>query len=181
VWDCVNGARHLATRGLADAKRYLISGASAGGFTALAALAHYEVFRAGTVYYGLSELESAMRDTHKFEAGYGDWLLGPWPEAREIYRKRSPLYAADSIRAPVLFFQGLKDKVVPPEQTARMVAALRRNRVPVASLSFPEEGHGFRRAETLQRCLEAELAFHARLLGFTPADALRPLQIENLG
>jgi len=181
VWDCVNGARHLATRGLADAKRCLISGASAGGFTALAALVHHEVFRAGTVYYGLSELASAMQDTHKFEAGYGDWLLGTWPEAQEIYRERSPLYGAERIRAPVLFFQGLKDTVVPPEQTAQMVGALRKNRVPVASLSFPEEGHGFRRAETLQRCIEAELAFHARILGFMPADGLAPLKIENLG
>ncbi|HSC47062.1 MAG TPA: S9 family peptidase, partial [Gammaproteobacteria bacterium] len=172
VWDCVNGARYLAERGLADPKRCLISGASAGGFTALSTLTHHEVFRAGTMYYGLSELASAMRDTHKFEAGYGDWLLGPWPAAQEVYRERSPLYAAERIRAPVLFFQGLKDKVVPPEQTARMVEALRKNRVPVASLSFPEEGHGFRRAETLQRCLEAELAFHARILGFTPADGL---------
>ena len=180
VWDCVNGARHLIARGLADPNRCLISGASAGGFTTLSALIHHPIFRTGTVYYGLSELETAMRGTHKFEAGYGDWLLGPWPGAREVYRERSPLYAAERIRAPLLFFQGLKDAVVPPEQTAKMVEVLRKSGVAVASLSFPEEGHGFRRAETLQRCLEAELAFHARILSFTPADGLPSLDIENL-
>lgn len=167
--DCVAAARYLVERGLVDRERVAISGSSAGGFTALCALAFHDYFRAGAVYYGISELASAMRDTHKFEAHYGDSLLGPWPAAREVYRERSPLYAAERIRCPVIFFQGLKDKVVPPDQTERMVQALRAREVPVEYLTFPEEGHGFRRRETLQVTLEAELAFYGRVFGFAPA------------
>lgn len=178
VEDCLAAARHLVARGLADPARLIVSGASAGGFTALACLAGHDFFRAGAVYYGLSDLETAMRDTHKFEAGYGDSLLGPWPESRPVYRARSPLYAAEQIRAPVIFFQGLRDRVVPPDQTARMAAALAAQHVPVACLTFPEEGHGFRRAATLTRTLEAELGFCARVFGFTPAEPLPPLIFE---
>ena len=167
--DCVAAARHLVERGLADRERTAITGSSAGGYTVLCALAFQDYFRAGAVYYGISELESAMRDTHKFEAHYGDGLLGSWPAARGVYRARSPLYAAGRIRCPVIFFQGLKDRVVPPDQTERMVRALRAERVPVEYLSFPEEGHGFRRHESLRATLEAELAFYARVFGFRPA------------
>lgn len=167
--DCVAAARCLVECGLVNPQCLAISGSSAGGFTTLCALAFHDFFHAGAVYYGISELESAMRDTHKFEAHYGDSLLGPWPAVREIYKARSPLYAALNIRCPVIFFQGLKDKVVPPDQTQRMAQALRANQVPVECLEFPEEGHGFRRRETLQRTLEAELAFYGRVFGFTPA------------
>lgn len=167
--DCIAAARHLLERGLADPARVAISGSSAGGFTVLSALAFHDFFRAGAVYYGISELASAMRDTHKFESHYGDSLLGAWPAARAVYRARSPLYAAGRIRCPVIFFQGLKDKVVLPDQTERMVQALRASEVPVEYLTFPEEGHGFRRRETLQVTLEAELAFYGRVFGFTPA------------
>jgi dipeptidyl aminopeptidase/acylaminoacyl peptidase len=179
--DCVHALAYLAERGLADPKRAAVSGSSAGGYTALAALTFHDAFRAGAVQYGIGELESAMRDTHKFEARYGDTLLGPWPGAQDTYRTRSPLYAAERIRAPVIFFQGLKDKVVRPDQTARMVEALKKNRVMTACLTFPEEGHGFRRAETLRRVLEAELAFYARVFGFTPADALPSLELGDSG
>ena len=167
--DCVAAARYLVERGLADRERIAITGSSAGGYTVLCALAFQDYFRAGAVYYGISELKSAMRDTHKFEAHYGDSLLGPWPAARGIYRERSPLYAAGRIRCPVIFFQGLKDRVVPPDQTERMVRALRAQRVAVEYLSFAEEGHGFRRRQTLQATLAAELAFYGRVFGFGPA------------
>lgn len=177
VEDCVHLLAHLAAQGRADPRRAAVSGSSAGGYTALATLTFTDAFRGGSIQYGLSDLETAMRDTHKFEARYGDTLLGPWPAAREIYRQRSPLHAAERIRVPVLFFQGLKDTVVPPDQTARMVMVLKTNRVPVACLSFPEEGHGFRRAETLQAVLAAELAFYAYLFGFTPADAVPKLDL----
>jgi dipeptidyl aminopeptidase/acylaminoacyl peptidase len=180
VADCIHAARHLVARGLADPKRLIISGSSAGGFTVLSALAFHDVFQAGAVYYGLSELETAMTGTHKFEAHYGDSLLGPWPAARDIYQARSPLYAADRIRAAVIFFQGLKDTVVLPEQTERMRAALKDNGVPVACLTFPEEGHGFRRAATVTAALSAELAFYSRIFGLQPADALPALPIDNL-
>ncbi|MGH8292892.1 MAG: prolyl oligopeptidase family serine peptidase, partial [Gammaproteobacteria bacterium] len=167
--DCIAAARHLAEQGRVDGRRLAISGSSAGGFTALCALAFHDIFHAAAVYYGISELESAMRDTHKFESHYGDSLLGAWPAARETYRARSPLYAAGRIRCPLIFFQGLEDKVVPPDQTQRMVQALRANQVPVEYLEFAEEGHGFRRRETLRVTLEAELAFYGRVFGFTPA------------
>ncbi len=180
VEDCIHAARHLVSIGRVDGKQVIISGSSAGGFTVLCALAFHDFFRAGAVYYGISELASAMAETHKFEAHYGDSLLGPWPAARDLYRARSPLYAADNINCPVIFFQGLKDRVVPPDQTEHMVNALRTRKPPVAYVTFAEEGHGFRRSENIQRALEAELAFYGRVFGFTPADALPPLSIENL-
>jgi dipeptidyl aminopeptidase/acylaminoacyl peptidase len=179
VEDCVHALAYLAGKGLADPRRAAVSGSSAGGFTALAAVAFRDAFQAASIQYGISELETAMTDTHKFEARYGDTLLGPWPEARAVYRERSPLHAAARIRVPVLFFQGLKDTVVPPDQTARMVLALQGNGVPTACLTFPEEGHGFRRADTLCRVLEAELAFYARVFGLTPAETLAPLELTG--
>jgi dipeptidyl aminopeptidase/acylaminoacyl peptidase len=167
VEDCIGAARYLAAQGLIDPERTAISGSSAGGYTVLSALAFHDYFRAGAVYYGISELASAMTDTHKFEARYGDRLLGPWPEAETVYRERSPLYAAERINCPVIFFQGLRDRVVPPDQTERMVNALRGRGQSVTYLTFPDEGHGFRRADSLRRALEAELAFYAKVFGFT--------------
>ncbi len=177
VEDCVHALRHLTGSGLADGRRAAVSGSSAGGFTALATVTFHDAFQACAVQYGISELETAMTDTHKFEARYGDTLLGPWPAARAVYRERSPLHSAERIRVPVIFFQGLKDTVVPPDQTARMVLALKGNRVPVACLSFPEEGHGFRRAGTLSQVLAAELAFYARVFALSPADPLPALDL----
>jgi dipeptidyl aminopeptidase/acylaminoacyl peptidase len=178
VEDCVQALAHLTAAGLADPRRAAVSGSSAGGFTALAAVAFRDAFQACAVQYGISELETAMRDTHRFEARYGDTLLGPWPDARDVYRARSPLYAAAAISVPVIFFQGLKDTVVLPDQTGRMLRALRERGVPAACITFPEEGHGFRRAETLHAVLTAELAFYAQVFGLTPADDLPSL---NLG
>ena len=177
VEDSVRAVAQLAALGLADWGRAAVSGSSAGGFTALAAVAFRQVFRACSVQYGISELETAMTDTHRFEARYGDSLLGPWPQAKGLYRARSPLHAATAIRVPVLFFQGLKDRVVLPDQTGRMLQALRANRVPAACLTFAEEGHGFRRADTLRTVLATELAFYAQVFGFDPADALPPLDL----
>lgn len=181
VEDCVHALAWLAREGLADGRRAAVSGSSAGGFTALATVTFRDAFQACSVQYGISELETAMTDTHKFEARYGDTLLGPWPAAQETYRARSPLHAAERIRVPVIFFQGLKDTVVPPDQTARMVLALKGNRVPVACLTFPEEGHGFRRAETLEAVLAAELAFYAQVFGLKPAETLAPLDLGGTG
>ncbi|MGA9854945.1 MAG: S9 family peptidase [Gammaproteobacteria bacterium] len=169
VEDCIHAARHLVNTGQADGRRTMISGSSAGGYTVLCALAFHDFFKAGAVYYGISELASAMTDTHKFEAHYGDSLLGPWPDACDLYRVRSPLYAAEHINCPVIFFQGLKDRVVPPDQTQRMVLALRDKNLPVSYVTFAEEGHGFRRSDSIERALEAELDFYARTFGFTPA------------
>ena len=179
VDDCVSAARALVARWLADPERLAIRGGSAGGFTTLAALAFRDVFRAGASYYGVADLELLARDTHKFESRYLERLIGPYPARADLYRARSPVHAADRIACPVIVFQGLEDEVVPPNQAETIVAALRTKGVPVALLTFPGEQHGFRRAETIVRCLEAELAFYGAIFGFEPAEALPPLLIEN--
>jgi dipeptidyl aminopeptidase/acylaminoacyl peptidase len=181
VADMVNAARYLVSSGKADPHRLVIRGGSAGGYTTLAALTfHPGVFTAGASYYGISDLEVLARDTHKFEARYLDRLVGPYPEARDTYRARSPIHFVDRLSCPLIVFQGLEDRVVPPNQSEILVQALRDKGLPVAYLSFEGEQHGFRRGETIIKCLEAELYFYARIFGFTPADALEPMAIENL-
>jgi dipeptidyl aminopeptidase/acylaminoacyl peptidase len=180
VDDCVNGALFLVGQGEVDAGRLAISGGSAGGYTTLCALTFRDIFKAGASYYGISDLEALAADTHKFESRYEDRLVGPYPQCRDLYRLRSPLHFADRLSCPVIFFQGLDDKVVPPNQTEAMVAALRSKGVPVAYIAFPGEQHGFRRAETIKRALEGEFYFYARVFGFQPADAVEPIVIENL-
>lgn len=181
VDDCVAAARWLASSGQADPDRLIIRGRSAGGYTTLATLAFRpEVFKAGASYYGVSDLEVLARDTHKFESRYLDRLVGPYPEAREVYRARSPRHAVDRLSCPLILFQGLEDEVVPPNQSALMADAVRAKGVPVAYLTFEGEQHGFRRAETIASCLEAELYFYGQVFGFTPADSLPPIPIDNL-
>ncbi|MCC5860908.1 MAG: S9 family peptidase [Gammaproteobacteria bacterium] len=178
--DCCRGAQWLADQGLADRRRLLISGSSAGGFTVLCALTFHETFAAGASYYGVADLESLFAITHRFEAGYDRALVGNGEHRRGLRRARSPLHHASRLRRPVVFFQGLRDRVVPPEQSRRMADALRTQGVPVCLITFAEEGHGFRQAETLSRCIAAEYSFYARILGLTPADPLPPLSIDNL-
>ena len=161
VDDCVHGARFLAEHGRVDGRRCVISGGSAGGYTTLAALTFHDFFQGGASYYGVSDATALARDTHKFESRYLDWLIGPYPEEEARYRARSPLYHADRLSKPVIFFQGDEDAVVPPNQTEAMVAALRRKGNPVGYFLFAGEQHGFRKAANIQRCLEAELAFYA--------------------
>lgn len=161
VDDCANGATWLAGQGLADAERMVIMGGSAGGYTALAALAFRDIFKGGASHYGVSDLSALARDTHKFESHYLDWLVGPYPAEQDLYRERSPVYAADRIKAPVIFFQGDEDKIVPPSQTEVMVDALRKNRITVGYLLFAGEQHGFRRGANIQRSLDAALYFFA--------------------
>ncbi|MCR9220253.1 MAG: S9 family peptidase [Alphaproteobacteria bacterium] len=181
VEDCVRGALYLADRGLVDRARLIAVGGSAGGYTTLAALTFRDVFRAGRSSYGIGDLETLARDTHKFESRYLDSLVGPWPEAADTYRARSPIHHADRLDCPVIFLQGEEDKVVPPNQAEAMVEVLREKGLPVAYLLFEGEGHGFRRADSIRRAFEAELSFYAQLFGFTPADAIEPVEIENLG
>ena len=180
VEDCVAGALHLADTGRADRDRLAIRGSSAGGYTTLAALTFHDVFRAGASYYGICDLEVLAADTHKFEARYLDRLVGAWPAERDVYRARSPLHHAARLGYPIIFFQGLDDRVVPPNQAELMVDALDRRGLPVAYLRFEGEGHGFRKADTIRRCLEAELCFYARVFGFEPADAPASVEIRNL-
>ena len=170
VEDCIAGARHLAEQGLVDAERLAIRGGSAGGYTTLAALAFHDVFKAGASHYGVGDLRALDADTHKFESQYTNDLLAPLPERERLYLERSPIHAADRLSCPVIFFQGLDDKVVPPSQAEAMVAALHARGIPVAYIAFEGEGHGFRKKESMQRALEAELSFYAQVFGFEPAD-----------
>jgi dipeptidyl aminopeptidase/acylaminoacyl peptidase len=180
VEDCVDGATFLVEKGWVDENRLIITGGSAGGFTVLAALAFYDVFKAGASYYGISDLETLARDTHKFESRYTDRLVAPYPAQKHIYRERSPIHFVDQLSAPVIFFQGNDDKVVPPEQSEKMANALRQKHIPVAYIVFEGEGHGFRKAENIQKALENELYFYSRVFGFAPADSLDSVVIENL-
>lgn len=180
VDDCVSGARALADEGLVDRQRLIIKGGSAGGYTTLAALAFRDAFTAGASYYGIGDLEAMVKDTHKFESRYLDNLVGPYPDAIATYRERSAIHHLDQLSAPMILLQGLDDKVVPPNQSQAMADALRSRGLPVAHLEFEGEGHGFRRADTQVRALEAELSFYAQVFGFTPADDIPTLPISNL-
>jgi len=178
--DCIAAVRFLTEQGEVDSERLAIRGGSAGGYATLCALVFHDDFAAGASYYGVADAEALARDTHKFEARYLDNLIGPYPERADLYRERSPINFTERLRSPVILFQGLEDEIVPPNQAEQMVAALRRNGVPHAYLAFEGEQHGFRRAETEIRCLEAELYFYGKILGFEPADDLEPIAIEGL-
>ena len=180
VDDCVNGARYLVERVDVDANRLVITGGSAGGYTTLCALTFRDAFRAGASHYGVSDLEALQQDTHKFESRYSDGLIGPYPARKDIYYERSPINFIDQLSCPVIFFQGLEDKVVPPNQAVMMVEALRAKQIPVAYLPFEGEQHGFRQAANIKRALDAELYFYSRVFGFDLADEIEPVEIENL-
>jgi dipeptidyl aminopeptidase/acylaminoacyl peptidase len=180
VDDCVNGARYLVERGEVDEGRLAIRGGSAGGYTTLSALAFRDIFKAGASYYGVSDLEALTRDTHKFESRYLDRLVGPYPERRDLYRERSPIHFTHRLSCPMILFQGLEDKVVPPDQAETMFEAVRAKGLPVAYIAFEGEQHGFRRAENIKRTLDAELYFYSKVFGFELADRVEPVPIENL-
>ena len=128
----------------------------------------------------MADCETLATDTHKFESRYLDGLIGPYPQAKDVYYARSPIHFAERLSCPVILFQGLEDRVVPPSQAERMVEVLRAKRLPVAYLAFEGEQHGFRKAETIQRTLEAELYFYSRVFHFPLAEAIAPVDIENL-
>jgi dipeptidyl aminopeptidase/acylaminoacyl peptidase len=170
VDDCVNGARYLVDLGEVDGERLIIRGASAGGYTTLCALTFRDAFKAGADYYGVSDLEAMRKETHKFESRYLDRLIGPYAECHDLYQKRSPINFVDNISCPVIFFQGLEDKIVPPDQTEKMFNALSRKGLPVSYFPFEGEQHGFRRAENIKRALDAELYFFSKVFSFRLAD-----------
>jgi len=178
--DVIAAAEYLGRTGRIDPLRTAISGGSAGGYTVLVALSTSDVFHAGADYYGISDITALAQDTHKFESRYVDSLIGPLPEAQAIYDSRSPLQHLDGFTAPLIVFQGADDPVVPPNQSARMVDALRARGAPVAYLLYPGESHGFRKPANIIRSLQAELSFYGQVFGFKPADKLPPLVIENL-
>ncbi len=181
--DCLNAARYLADQGEVDPARFLIRGGSAGGYTTLCALTFHDDFAAGASYFGISDLEPFAQPggTHKFESRYEHTLIGPYPEAVERYRERSPIHFVDRLSTPMLVLQGTEDEVVPPSQAEVMVEALEAKGLPYAYLLFEGEQHGFRKAETIRISLEAELSFYAQILGFEPAGAIPRLAIRNLG
>ncbi|MPV37302.1 alpha/beta hydrolase family protein [Georgenia subflava] len=180
VADCASGAEHLAASGMVDRRRMAIRGGSAGGFTTLAALAFTDVFTAGASLYGIGDLAALARDTHKFESRYLEGLVGPYPEAEEVYRERSPVHHTDRLSAPLVLLQGSDDKVVPPNQAEQMAEAVRSKGLPVAVVMFEGEAHGFRRAENIQAAVLAELSFYAQVWGFEPAGDVPRLAVENL-
>ena len=178
--DCEAAAGYLVERGAVDPRRLAIRGGSAGGYTTLCALTFGDVFTAGASYFGVSDVAALAKDTHKFESRYLDSLIGPYPERADLYRQRSPIHAVDRLSCPVIFLQGLEDKIVPPSQAERMVAELRRKGLPVAYLAFAGEQHGFRQADNIRRAAEAELYFYGRVFGFAPSGDIEPIEIENL-
>lgn len=163
VIDVCSGADFLAQQGLIDANKIAIRGSSAGGFTVLAALTFSDIFKVGASLYGIGDLEGLVKDTHKFEARYLDSLVGEYPAQQTTYRARSPIHHTDQLNCPVIFLQGLKDKVVPPNQAEAMVAALTAKGIKNAYVTFAEEGHGFRQAESIKKAIEAELAFYREI------------------
>lgn len=180
VSDCAAGAVAMGERGLADPARLAVKGGSAGGYTTLRALTATRVFAAGISQYGVGDLGALARDTHKFESRYLDGLVGPYPEASDVYLDRSPISHLDSLAAPILLLQGADDKVVPPAQAETMAAAARERGLPVALLVFPGEGHGFRRAENIRASYDAQQYFLGRIFGFAPADEVAAVPIDNL-
>ncbi|USD23224.1 S9 family peptidase [Microbulbifer variabilis] len=180
VEDVCAGAEYLVNQGLADPERLLIKGGSAGGYTVLAALTFHNTFKAGASHYGIGELSSLAKDTHKFESRYLDKLVGPWPSAEAIYQQRSPIHHVEQLSCPVIFFQGLEDKVVPPNQAETMVRALKERGIPVSHITFANEGHGFRSGDSIKMALEGELEFYSRIFNFPLAEAGPGITIENL-
>jgi dipeptidyl aminopeptidase/acylaminoacyl peptidase len=183
VEDCVAGAQYLVERGMADGERLIIRGGSAGGLTTLCALTFHDVFKLGASYYGVSDLKGLDQDSHKFESHYNEYLIAPAPHADALYQARSPINHTSRLARPMIFFQGLDDKVVPPQQSEMMVDALKARGVPVAYVPLEGEGHGFRKAENIIRTLEAELYFYQRMFGLHAAggvDATAPVEIHNL-
>ncbi len=166
VEDCINSARFLIGMGAVDSKRIGIRGGSAGGYTTLSSLVKSNVFCAGASYYGVSDLRSLAKDTHKFESRYLDSLIGPYPENEELYRSRSPLFNSEEISCPVILFQGLEDRIVPPNQSESMMKSLKERNVPVTYIEFEGEQHGFRKSETIKKALYSELKFYSQVFGF---------------
>ncbi len=177
VADCVHGARYLDAGGRIDARRVLISGSSAGGYTVLCVLTFTDLAAAGASYYGIGDLTRLLASTHKFESRYLKRLIG---DDADVLAARSPLNHADRLQCPVLFLQGLQDRVVPPDQAEAMVDALRQRGVPVAYVTFADERHGFKNAANIRYAIEAERIFYARILNLAGSEPLVGLEIDNL-
>ena len=179
VDDCINAARYLVEKGLADPDRVSITGGSAGGYTVLLSLTKRDFYNAGASHYGIGDLELFAQETHKFESHYGETMVGPYPERADVYRDRSAIYFADNMRCPVILFQGAEDKIVPPDQAETFVEACQKQNLPYAYVLFEGEQHGFRQEKNIRRSIEGELNFLAQVFGFETADEIEPVKIEN--
>ena len=179
VDDICAGADYLIHQGLVDPQRIAVRGSSAGGYSVLAALTFRDHFKAGASLYGIGDLTLLAQDTHKFESRYLDGLIGKYPEEKALYEARSPLNHVAKLDCPVIFLQGLEDKVVPPNQAESMVSALLEKNIPVAYVSFKEEGHGFRQAKNIQHALDVEYAFYASIFNLNPADRLPTVPFQK--
>lgn len=168
VEDTIAAVQGLADSGLADPARLAIEGGSAGGWTVLAALTSSDVFACGASYFGVAELELFVAETHDFESRYIDGLIGPLPEAIDLYRTRAPVNNVDGLSCPVLLLQGLDDPIVPPSQAERFRDAMVSKGIPHAYLAYAGESHGFRKLETQVNARESELSFYGQVMGFTP-------------
>ncbi|URE38636.1 Dienelactone hydrolase family [Musa troglodytarum] len=176
VNDCCSCARFLVECGKVDGERLCITGRSAGGYTTLACLAFRETFKAGASLYGVADLTLLKAETHKFESYYLDNLVG----SENAYFERSPINFVDKFTCPVILFQGLEDKVVPPVQARKIYKALMDKGLPVALVEYEGEQHGFRKAENIKFTLEQQMMFFARLVGhFQVADPISPIKIDN--
>jgi len=183
VQDCCDAALYAVSQGLANKNQLIIRGSSAGGYTVLSALTFENVFSAGASYYGIAELCSLASHTHKFESRYLDRLIGPYPESKFLYQQRSPINSSEQLNCPVIFFQGLEDRVVPKEQAEKMFEALNKKGLPVAVQYYAGEQHGFRKAETIMQSLENELSFYQLIFGLKSKDEINfigNIQIKNI-
>ena len=179
VADCVNSAIYLVKQGEVDPERLIIRGGSAGGYTVLCALVFYDIFSLGVSYFGIADLESFVNGTHKFESHYLETLIGSYPEKKAIYEARSPIHHVKKLSCPIIFLQGLEDKVVLPSQAEMIIAEMKKKKLPYTYLTFPNEQHGFRDAKNIKMALEAELYFFSHFFHFEPSDNLPPIKIEN--
>lgn len=173
VQDCCDAARHAVTQGLANKNQLIIRGSSAGGYTVLCALTYANVFAAGASYYGIAELSSLAKDTHKFESHYLDRLIAPYPEHNSLYQQRSPINSSEKLNCPVIFFQGKKDRVVPKEQAEKMFEVLDKKGLPVAVQYYDGEQHGFRKSDSIRQSLENELSFYQWVFNLKPKNEIR--------
>ncbi|MDA1278825.1 MAG: S9 family peptidase [Chloroflexi bacterium] len=177
--DCIAAADYLVNQGLADTDRVAIKGGSAGGYTTINALTFHDRFAVGATYYGIADLNVFIGDTHKYESRYLDSLIGPYPEAKQLYHDRSAINFTDRLSCPMIILQGLEDKIVPPSQAEIMAGALREKGIPFSLMMFEGEQHGFRQSKNIKASLEGELYFYGRVLGFKPAGNIPAIEIEN--
>ncbi|HXD80193.1 MAG TPA: prolyl oligopeptidase family serine peptidase [Candidatus Acidoferrum sp.] len=177
--DCINSARYLVEQGLVDADRISITGGSAGGYTVLLSLTKRDFYNTGASHFGIGDLVSFIKETHKFESRYIDTLVGPYPARADLYRDRSAVNFSDNLKVPVILFQGLEDKIVPPSQAEEFVAVCQKKKLPYAYVAFEGEQHGFRQEKNIRRALEGEMYFLSRIFGFEVAGEIEPVKIEN--